>query len=70
MIPDNDDPNEPRMLRITITDQGAAWEIDIQRNRIQATDDDVCSLIAEAGFVLDQMHSEAHVAKDLAKRLN
>lgn len=70
MIPDQDDPTQPRYLEIRITDEGEAWAIDVKRNRVTAIDDDVCSLVSELRSVIEQLHSESHIAKDLAERLN
>lgn len=70
MIADPNDPDRPRSLLICITDLGDSWDVDIARNRISAVDDDVCSLIAEFGSVLDQLHRESHIAKGLLERRN
>jgi hypothetical protein len=70
MISDPQDGSRPRFLSIKITDEGDEWALDVERNRISPTDEDVCSLLQEFASVLDQLHSEAHTAKALAERLN
>jgi tRNA A-37 threonylcarbamoyl transferase component Bud32 len=70
MNTDDDDPNAPRSLTLTISDHGDTWLVEVFRNRISPEDDDVCSMLAELGRVVERMHTEAHVHQELAERRN
>lgn len=61
---------EERYLQIRLTDDGDSWVVDLDRVGIDATDDDICGLLGTFADVLDKLHRESHVAKDLAERRN
>ena len=66
----NNDPDRPRSMSVTLTDDGDSWLITVDTNRIGPADSDICSLAQELAEIAEEIHKEGHLAQALAERRN
>lgn len=64
------DESRPRSLTITLVDEGESYLVTAERNRVEPGDEDVCDMLAHIAAILDELHTQAHFARDLAGRSN